>query len=754
MSASPSVANPAPETHARRLFRVGLVSVLICVAGAALAAGGAVQVRRDISKSESEGLAERARQTTTLFTSVAQGFNAVLTTGSLVAEVTDGNTAAFARTVNPRLAQTFLSNAVLLEVRGDRIDQLSWVGRTRPVLLSDLGRSARQTLNRVAGSGELFVVARGARAGAKVLGIAAAAHPRSRYVGYAEVSIPKAVSFGNLHGIDFGFYLGQESPGRLFVANTSRLPIRGHRLVVRIDSAGLGQQPLLVFGGMQRSALSSLAPWLVFALGSLVSLTLAAQFEAMRRRRDTALALVDDLEAKNTELDRQGALNRHQALHDALTGLPNRTLFHDRIEQAILRDRREDDAAAVIMIDLDHFKEVNDSLGHHSGDLLLQSLSLRLAGSIRASDTVSRLGGDEFGVLIGSIAGPWHALAIATKIHAALTQPVELDDLSVEVNASIGIAIHPDHGETVDALLQHADVALYRSKEIHAPVVYSTEHDNYSPTRLRLITGLRRAIEDGEIVVYYQPQAVTRTREIEAVEALVRWQHPELGLIPPDQFIPLAEQTGTIRPLTRHVLKTALTQCRDWRNRGWPIRVAVNICARDLLDVGFPDEVLTALRTAGVSADMLELEITEDTILTDAVRARAVVKQLSQHGVRFAIDDFGTGQSSLAYLKRLPVQVLKIDQSFVLGMAHDSNDAVIVRSTIDLAHNLQLKVIAEGVETARIRKQLALLGCDAVQGDHLGRPAPAAEIEALFTSSCPARARAIAPASQAIPEPA
>ena len=402
------------------------------------------------------------------------------------------------------------------------------------------------------------------------------------------------------------------------------------------------------------------------------------------------------------------------------------------------------------MIDLDHFKEVNDSLGHHCGDLLLQRLAARLSASMRASDTVARLGGDEFGVLIGSITGREDAMAIASKIHGALTVPVEVSDLSVEVDASLGIALHPEHGETVEALLQHADVALYRGKEVHAPVVYSVEDDSYSPTRLRLLTGLRRGIENGELVVRYQPQALTGTGEIDAVEALVRWEHPELGLIPPEQFIPLAEQTGTIRPLTRHVLATALAQCRDWRDRGWQIRVAVNICARDLLDACFPDEVVTALRSAGVDPAMLELEITEDTILTDPVRARAVVEQLTGHGVRFAIDDFGTGQSSLAYLKRLPVQVLKIDKSFVIGMARDADDAVIVRSTIELAHNLRLKVIAEGVETTKIRNQLAALSCDAVQGNALSRPVTAAEVETLFTRSRPARSTAIASAPQAV----
>jgi EAL domain-containing protein (putative c-di-GMP-specific phosphodiesterase class I) len=267
---------------------------------------------------------------------------------------------------------------------------------------------------------------------------------------------------------------------------------------------------------------------------------------------------------------------------------------------------------------------------------------------------------------------------------------------------------------------------------VHAPVVYSADEDHYSPDRLQLVSDLRRAIGEGQILVHYQPLAPAAHGPIRSVEALVRWQHPTLGLVPPDEFIPLAEQTGMIRPLTRHVLETSLAQCRAWQERGHDVGVAVNVGARDLLDASFPEEVMSCLAGAGVEPRMLELEITEDTIFSDPVRAQSVITQLHEHGVRFAIDDFGAGQSSLAYLKRLPIDVLKIDRSFVLGMVENDDDAAIVQSAINLGRNLRVAVVAEGVETAEIRARLASLGCDLIQGFGLARPLPPAELEPLL----------------------
>ncbi len=459
--------------------------------------------------------------------------------------------------------------------------------------------------------------------------------------------------------------------------------------------------------------------------------------------------MLDITERKQAELGRaqaevelraQAELNRHQALHDSLTDLPNRTAFRLRLEQEIRRSRDGGDGVAVILIDLDRFKEVNDTLGHQSGDAVLVGLAQRLRDSIRQNDTVARLGGDEFGLLAPGVETEAAALALAAVVHEALAAPVPVGELELEVAASAGIALFPQHGDDSETLIRRADVALYRSKESHASTVYSPVHDHYSPTRLKLLAGLRKAIANDEIVVNYQPQVSTATGVIERVEALVRWQHPELGLVMPDQFIPLAEHTDLVRPLTLYVLGTAVAQCRSWQDRGWNVGVAVNITGRDLLDARFPDEVAACLAEHGVPPAKLELEITENTILTDPKRALGVLTGLRSAGVRLAIDDFGAGQSSLGYLARLPVDVLKIDKSFVLDMAEGNSATSIVRSTIELGHNLGLRVIAEGVETEECRRRLIELRCDLTQGFLHSRAVPPDEVEKLFTRS---RVRAI-----------
>ena len=419
----------------------------------------------------------------------------------------------------------------------------------------------------------------------------------------------------------------------------------------------------------------------------------------------------------------------HQALHDALTGLPNRTLFHDRVEQALRTARRTGGGVCVMLIDLDRFKEVNDTLGHASGDVLLREVARRLRAPVRESDTVARLGGDEFGVLATGIATPTDAIVLAEKLRDALAEPIAVAGLAIEVESSIGIAIAPEHGADVETLIRHADVSMYVSKSTHSPAVYSPETDHNSRVRLTLFADLRRALERKELVVYYQPQADAVTGAVRTMEALVRWEHPVHGLLFPDQFVPLAEQTGLIRPLTLYMLDASLGQCARWRSAGYDVAVAVNVTGRDLLDLHFPDQVAAAIDRAGVAPDALELEITESTVMADAARARSVLVALSELGVRLAIDDFGSGHSSLGYLKRLPIDVLKIDRSFVMNMADEADDAVIVRSTIDLGHNLGLAVVAEGVENEEALARLAELGCDSVQGYFLSRPQPTDAIE-------------------------
>jgi diguanylate cyclase (GGDEF)-like protein len=427
-------------------------------------------------------------------------------------------------------------------------------------------------------------------------------------------------------------------------------------------------------------------------------------------------------------LRRQVEEIEHQAMHDSLTGLPNRVLFRDRVEQALHGAKRQTGEVAVMFLDLDRFKEVNDTLGHESGDVLLREVGQRLAHSLRAGDTVARLGGDEFAVLATGLEDADDALLVARKLRQAVEWPFTLRGLTLEVEASIGIALFPEHGTDVDTLLRHADVAMYQCKEAHSGVgIYSPERDVYSPDRLKLLGELRRAIEQNELVLYYQPKVSLRTSEVTGFEALVRWQHPEQGLLTPERFVPFAEHTGLIKPLTRYVMREAVRACAKWQELGLDLGVAVNLSARDLLDLHLPDEVRLLLSETRIDPGCLELEITENTILSDPARTRTILNRLKELGVRLAIDDFGSGYSSLGYLKRLPLDVLKIDKSFVMTMLADDDSAAIVRSTIDLAHNLGLEVVAEGVATESIGGALAALRCDSAQGFYFAGPMPESE---------------------------
>jgi diguanylate cyclase (GGDEF)-like protein/PAS domain S-box-containing protein len=444
-------------------------------------------------------------------------------------------------------------------------------------------------------------------------------------------------------------------------------------------------------------------------------------------------------------LKRQAELNRHQALHDSLTGLPNRVLFRERIEQALLRASRQDEQVAVLLMDLDRFKEVNDALGHHAGDALLMEVGRRLPAVLRASDTVARLGGDEFGMLLLSPGGAEGVVPLVERIHRALEEPVVVSDLPLEIEASVGVAIYPADGLDSETLLRRADVAMYAAKESNLPYSFFDEatHDQ-DPTRLTLVAELRRALDERELVLHYQPKAVLDGAAITSVEALVRWNHPQRGMLPPDEFIPLAERTGLIRPLTLYVIEEALRQCDAWRQEGLELSVAVNLSARNLLDFEFPARVEELLARWDVGRGRLELEITESTMLADPARTKLILDRLSGMGIRLSIDDFGTGYSSLAYLKRLPVDEIKIDRSFVMNMANDEDDAVIVRSTIDLGRNLGLEVVAEGVETVEAWDRLKALGCTIAQGYYLSPPvAPEVLSEWLRAKHCAAPSRAV-----------
>ena len=444
----------------------------------------------------------------------------------------------------------------------------------------------------------------------------------------------------------------------------------------------------------------------------------ASEVRDSRGEPQFAIAIVEDIRERK---EAEQALE-YQAMHDALTDLPNRTLFHDRLEQAIASARRNGGSMAILLMDLDRFKDVNDTFGHHHGDLLLQEVSHRLRGALRESDTVSRLGGDEFGVVL-PVADECRATVVATKLLQALANPYVVEGQSFDIGASVGIALSPTHGDDANALLRRADVAMYAAKRAAAGYsVYTSEQDQHSPARLALIGDLRQAIEQERFLLYYQPKLHVKTGSVDHVEALVRWKHPERGLIPPDQFIPLAEQTGLIKPLTLWVIEEALQQCKRWSRQGLDMTVAVNLSARSLHDPQLVDTIRDRLRAHGLKPSSLGVELTESAVMADPVRAMDTLSRLRRMGIQIAIDDFGTGYSSLGYLKRLPVDEIKIDKSFVMDMALNHDDAVIVRSVLDLGHNLGLKVVAEGVENQRILDVLVSMGCDLAQGYHVCHP--------------------------------
>jgi diguanylate cyclase (GGDEF)-like protein len=430
---------------------------------------------------------------------------------------------------------------------------------------------------------------------------------------------------------------------------------------------------------------------------------------------------------------RQAAISSHRAHHDVLTGLPNRSSLSETLQETLDDAAYEVHPVTVMLLDLDDFKSINDTLGHELGDLVIQRVAGRLSQAVEegapsgGEDTVlARIGGDEFGVLVHG--GQPQAEELAARLLAVLDQPLEVDSVALHICASIGIACSPNHGRSAPELMRHADVALYCAKGSDAGfATYAEEDDEYSIDRLALAAQLRRGIERGELVVHYQPKVPLQGGATLAVEALVRWNHPQLGCIGPDGFIPLAEQTGIIKPLTDRVLEASLEQCRRWREEGLEVTVSVNVSTRSLLDHDLPEIIGATLAHLDLHPSALQLEITETRIVADLPRARAALDELRAMGVMIAIDDFGTGYSSLSQLQQLPVDEIKIDRSFVTRMETDRQDAVLVHSIIDLGRNLGLRVTAEGVETENVKQVLARLGCDYAQGFHVGRPVVAGE---------------------------
>ena len=424
--------------------------------------------------------------------------------------------------------------------------------------------------------------------------------------------------------------------------------------------------------------------------------------------------------------------SRHQALHDDLTGIPNRRQLLARLELDIERER----PFALLMLDLDRFKEVNDALGHTHGDRLLCEVAARLGRTVRHGDLLARLGGDEFALLVADAGDAATGLELAERIAAVLHEDFVIGGVPIFVEASIGVAVYPGHGQTAEALLQAADIAMYAAKRAGTSCeAYEPERDRRAPDQVARLGELRRAIEHDELVLHYQPKVDLRTGQVSGVEALVRWSHPDRGLIPPGEFLPLAEHTGLIVPLTTWVIDTALAQCRAWREAGIDLPVAVNVSERSLLDPRFPDHVAELLASHELSGERLQLELTERSLIGDLRVASGVVEGLHAIGVNISVDDFGTGYSSLSRLRDLPINELKIDRSFVTDLDEGGQGAAIVRSVIDLGHHLGLEVVAEGVETAQTLGELRELGCDAAQGFVLLRPAAAESVTAWLLES-------------------
>ncbi len=447
------------------------------------------------------------------------------------------------------------------------------------------------------------------------------------------------------------------------------------------------------------------------------------------------------LEAANKQL-------RHLATHDALTSLPNRVLLDDRLSQAIVHAQRAGETFAVCVLDLDRFKLINDSLGHRAGDELLKQVARRLTGAVRGIDTVARLGGDEFVLILSEVRTRADTEQVAQKVLESLQVSVQVGEIELHTSASIGIAFYPDDGTSMEVLYAHADAAMYCAKQRGGSGIecYAATMTLGTEERMRFEGDLRRALNLQQFELHYQPKYDATTQRIHSVEALIRWRNPERGLVQPDEFIPLAEESGLIIPIGEWVLREACRQIRTWQDRGLPrLRVAVNISALQFRRLDLVDTVARALRDAGVDAQYLEIELTETAVMTNPEESVEILERMSRMGVIVSVDDFGTGYSSMSYLRRFPIDKLKIDRSFITNVMTSADDASIVQAIISLAHGLRLKVVAEGIETAEQVEFLRELGCDQYQGFFFSRPVDATRVEEMLRSGA-------APAAADIPE--
>jgi len=476
---------------------------------------------------------------------------------------------------------------------------------------------------------------------------------------------------------------------------------------------------------IRQMALTLTKKW---SLGQQARSYVARLEQEVKERTCQLQELLEEVKLKNRELQRV-------ALHDTLTDLPNRALFNDRLQYSIARAMRDKQQFAVLLMDLDRFKEINDVQGHLIGDRVLREVAHRLSATLENLGTVARLGGDEFAIILHNVNRESCCL-IAATIQIALAPPINTDQASLNVGSSLGIALYPEHGEDDITLLRNADVAMYQAKQAGIGfVMFDIEESNRRTSRLKLIRDLDITIQDQRLTLFYQPIVDIAHKSLLRVEALARWMHPDRGFISPDDFIALAEHNGLIQPLTIWVIDTALAQLAQWQAAGHAIGIAINLSTRNFLDPKLPEKVAAALRKWNVDATWLSLEVTESVTMSDPERALDIVRRIDEMGVKISIDDFGTGYSSLAYLKRLPVDEIKIDRSFVLDMDTDHDNAIIVKSTLELAHTLGLKVVAEGIESERVLRMLEALKCDMAQGYFIAKPKSAEDLTRWLTES-------------------
>ncbi|WKJ88576.1 bifunctional diguanylate cyclase/phosphodiesterase [Methylomonas montana] len=450
--------------------------------------------------------------------------------------------------------------------------------------------------------------------------------------------------------------------------------------------------------------------------GQYSSAVMAYQASAM------ILDQTQELRSRAESLER---LVSYSSTHDSITDLPNRVLFYDRVEQAILSATNQNKMLSILLVEVANFKEVYDTLGRNSSDLIHKQIATRLQSVVLGTDSVARIDGNIFSVLLAAVDNENAGVLLAKNIQTALDPAFKIERLSVAIHSNIGIVNFPEHGEDVDTLVQKAGVALFVAAKSHEGyTVYAPSHDDHSPRRLTLMSELRQAIEKEQLFLYYQPKVSVHTGRVYGAEGLVRWRHPKHGFISPEEFIPMAERTRVIKHLTTWVLKQSFRDCAKLRKQGKELTISVNLSAKDLHDPELPDVMAGVAASANIRPDWMMLEITESSIMTDPDRAMEVIQRLHEMGYKLSIDDFGTGYSSLAYLKRMPLTELKIDKSFVGDLLHSENDALIVKATINLAHNLGLQVVAEGVENQAIMDKLASYNCDIAQGYLLSKPVP------------------------------